>query len=330
MEKQKLCIVTDAWLPQVNGVVTTLTNIVKQAENEGWEVLVIYPGMFPNISAPKYPEIKLSWAWGIKKKIADFNPTHLHIATEGPLGLAARISFRREQYTTAYHTQWAPFLKDIIHLPKSITWKFIRWFHEHGKVMVPTPSIQEELVSQGIRSEVVLFSRGVDLTTLNPTIEHKHNKKPVLLSVGRVSVEKNLDVFCQLDKDKYDLVVVGDGPYLPKLKEKYPHVRFTGILRDVALANEYTYADCMVFTSVKDTFGIVIIESQCLGTPVAAYPVKGPIDVIQNSTGSMNFNLELAIEKALLLDRNECAKTARQQYSWSSSWQQFKANLVKH
>jgi glycosyltransferase involved in cell wall biosynthesis len=203
MEKQKLCIVTDAWLPQVNGVVTTLTNIVKQAENEGWEVLVIYPGMFPNISAPKYPEIKLSWAWGIKKKIADFNPTHLHIATEGPLGLAARISYRREQYTTAYHTQWPMFLKDIIGLPENITWKFIRWFHEHGKVMVPTPSIRADLLSHGIKSNVVLFSRGVNLTTLKPTIEHKPNKKPVLLSVGRVSVEKNLDVFCNKQFKKF-------------------------------------------------------------------------------------------------------------------------------
>jgi glycosyltransferase involved in cell wall biosynthesis len=328
--EQKLCIVTDAWLPQVNGVVTTLTNIVKQAESEGWEVLVIHPGMFPTISAPKYPEIRLSWACGVKKRIESFSPDHLHIATEGPLGLAARISYRREQYTTAYHTQWAPFLKDIICIPKSITWKFVRWFHEHGKVMVPTPSIQQELIDHGIKSDVVLFGRGVDLTLLNPTITHKPNKKPVLLSVGRISVEKNLDVFCQLDTNKYDLVVVGDGPYLPKLKEKYPHIRFTGMLKGTDLANEYIAADCMVFTSVKDTFGIVIIESQCMGTPVAAYPVKGPIDVIQNNTGSMNLNLETAIENALMLDRNECAKAARQHYSWSSSWQQFKANLVKH
>lgn len=328
--EQKICIVTDAWTPQVNGVVTTLTNIVKQAEEEGWKVLVIHPGMFPSISAPKYPEVKLSWARGIKKKIKEFAPDHLHIATEGPLGLAARISFRREQYTTAYHTQWSMFLKDIIGLPEFITWKFLRWFHEHGNVMVPTPSIKQELLNHGIKSNIVLFGRGVDLTLLNPTIEHKPNQKPVLLSVGRVSVEKNLDVFCQLDKNKYDLVVVGDGPYLQKLKEKYPHVRFAGMLKGTALANEYVFADCMVFTSVKDTFGIVIIESQCLGTPVAAYPVKGPIDIIQNNTGAMDLNLDLSIERALLLDRNECANQARQHFSWENSWRQFKSNLVNH
>jgi len=328
--EQKLCIVTDAWIPQVNGVVTTLTNIVKQAEAEGWEVLVIHPGMFPSIAAPKYPEVKLSWAWGVKKRIKEFAPDHLHIATEGPLGLAARISYRREQYTTAYHTQWAPFLKDIIGFPELITWAFVRWFHEHGKVMVPTLSIRQELIEHGVKSDVVLFGRGVDLNLLSPTIKHNRNKKPVLLSVGRISKEKNLDVFCQLDKEKYDLVIVGDGPYLPKLKEKYPHIRFTGMLKGTALANEYVAAECMVFTSTKDTFGIVIIESQCLGTPVAAYPVKGPIDVIQTNTGAMDFNLDAAITKALMLDRNACAKAAKQRFSWLASWQQFKDNLVKH
>ena len=328
--EQKLCIVTDAWLPQINGVVTTLTNIVKQARNEGWEVLVIHPGMFPNISVPMYPEVKLSWAAGIKKQIEKFSPDHLHIATEGPLGIAARISYRREQYTTAYHTQWAPFLKDILKIPESITWRFMRWFHEHGKVMVPTPSIQQELLDNGIKAEVVLFSRGVDFDTLKPTITHKKNKKPRLLSVGRASVEKNLDVFCSLDPERYKLVLVGDGPYLESLKKRYPFVKFKGLLQGSDLANEYAKADCMVFTSVKDTFGLVIIESQSLGTPVAAYPVKGPIDVIKPSTGVMDLNLDLAIEKALLLDRNLCLQTARQIYSWEQSWKQFKTNLVKH
>jgi len=330
MERQKLCIVTDAWLPQVNGVVTTLTNLVKQAESNGWEVLVIHPGMFPGIPAPRYSEVKLCFTFGIKKMIRDFDPDHLHIATEGPLGISARISYRRRQYTTAYHTQWAMFLKDIMNIPESLTWKYVSWFHENGKVMVPTPSIRDELSSKNIRAEIVLFSRGVDLGHLKATVKHKKNKKPRLLSVGRVSREKNLDAFCSLDSNLYDLVVVGDGPYLAELKTRYPHVEFKGMLRGTDLANEYKLADCMVFTSVKDTFGLVIIESQCQGTPVAAFPVKGPIDVILPETGAMDKDISTAINAALKLDRNTCRDVAMKRYSWQRAWEDFKGNLVSH
>lgn len=327
---QKLCIVTDAWIPQVNGVVTTLINIVKQAELDGWEVLVIHPGMFYNISAPRYPEVKLSLPIGVKQKIKNFNPDHLHIATEGPLGLSARISFRRKSYTTAYHTRWAPFLKDILGFPEKITWKFIRWFHQHGKVMVPTSSIKQELLDQHISSMIVLFGRGVDLEVLKPSVKHKKNTKPRILNVGRISYEKNLEDFCKLNPDLYDLVLVGNGPQLLELRKKYPHINFKGLLKGEKLANEYTLADAMVFPSKKDTFGVVIIESQCLGTPVAAYPVPGPIDVILPSTGVVNENLELAIQQALQLDRDLCQKTARKHYSWNKSWQDFKSHLVDH
>ena len=330
MEKQRLCIVTDAWLPQVNGVVTTLTNLVAQAELNGYQVLVIHPGMFLNFSAIGYPEVKLSITFGVKKMIEKFKPDHLHIATEGPLGLAARISYRRETYTTAYHTQWADFLKDMLRIPPSLTWKFIRWFHQHGKVMVPTPSIKTELLNQKIKAEVVLFSRGVNIDKLSANVKHPKNIKPRLLSVGRISKEKNLDIFCLLDHTKYDLIVVGNGPYLETLKTKYPHVTFTGMLSGTKLANEYVKADCMVFTSLKDTFGLVIIESQCLGTPVAAFPVTGPIDVILPKTGAMHKNIDKAIAIALKLDRNVCANVARKQYSWQNAWKQFNTNLVKH
>ena len=329
MAKQKLCVVTDAWLPQVNGVVTTLTNLVEQAVNDGWEVLVIHPGLFPGLSAPVYKEIKLCFTFGLKQKIREFAPNHLHIATEGPLGLAARISFRRIQYTTAYHTEWADFLNELLYVPKRLTWKYVRWFHSHGKVMVPTKSIRTELAKHDIQAEIILFSRGVNLSYLNPTIEHKKNKKPRLLSVGRVSVEKNLDVFCQLDSSKYELVLVGDGPYLEKLKLRYPNVLFLGLKKGTDLANEYVKADCMVFTSKKDTFGLVIIESQSLGTPVAAFPVKGPIDVVLDQTGILDNNLEQAIDKALTLNRKSCAKIARNAYNWTIVWKNFKQNLVK-
>lgn len=325
----KLCIVTDAW-DQVNGVVTTLTNLIREAEADGWEVMVIHPALFPNRAAPGYPEIKLCWPWGVRKMVRKFDPDHLHIATEGPLGLMARISFRRWSYTTAYHTQWAQYLKRLFRVPESLTWRFVRWFHQHGKVMVPTESIRQELIQNGIRAEVVLFGRGVDLSMLKPYITHTKNPRPRLLSAGRVSKEKNLDAFCQLDRDRYDLVMVGDGPYLQTLMRQYPWVQFLGMLRGPDLANEYVRADCTVFTSHTDTFGLVIIEAQCLGTPVAAYPVKGPVDVMLPETGAMDPDINRAISAALLLDRGICAKIAQDRYNWPAAWRQFRANLVDH
>ena len=326
----KLCIVTDAWHPQINGVVTTLSNLVREANAHGWEVMVIHPGLFPNRAAPGYPEVQLCWPWGVRKMVRKFAPDHLHIATEGPLGIMARISFRRWTLTTAYHTQWAHYFKRLFHIPERWTWSFVRWFHQHGKVMVPTPSIQRELIAQGIKAEVVLFGRGVDLTNLRPYIAHTTNAKPRLLSVGRVSKEKNLEAFCQLDSNKYDLVMVGDGPHLAELKRAYPAVQFMGMLQGTELANEYVRADCMVFTSHTDTFGLVIIESQCLGTPVAAFPVQGPVDVCLPETGVMDPDINTAIGTALLLDRIICAKTARDSYNWPAAWCQFRAKLVEH
>jgi glycosyltransferase involved in cell wall biosynthesis len=326
----KLCIVTDAWWPQINGVVTTLTNLVREAEADGWEVVVIHPALFPNRPAPGYPEVQLCWPWGVRGMVRKFAPDHLHIATEGPLGLMARISFRRWALTTAYHTQWAHYFKRLFHIPESLTWRFVRWFHQHGKVMVPTPSIRTELIAQGIKSEVVLFGRGVDLENLNPYIAHTANPRPRLLSVGRVSKEKNLDAFCELNHHKYELIMVGDGPYLPELRRRYPQVTFLGMLQGADLANEYIKADCMVFASHTDTFGLVMIEAQCLGTPVAAYPVKGPVDVILPETGAMDPDINRAISAALLLNRGICAKIAQARYNWPAAWRQFRANLVDH
>jgi len=330
MERTRLCIVTDAWTHQVNGVVTTLTNLVEQATNDGWDVLVLHPGLFKNYSAPGYPEIKLSIPLGLKKMIRDFAPHHLHIATEGPLGIAARISFRKRTFTTAYHTKWPEFLNDIFYIPIKLTKKFLRWFHHNGKVMVPTESIRQELIKDNIGKEVVLFSRGVDLSNLKPYIKHGTNKKINLLCVSRLSKEKNLDVFCGLDPQKYQLVMVGDGPYRDELIKKYPHVYFTGVLKGTDLANEYVKADCFVFPSVKDTFGLVMIESQCLGTPVAAFPVPGPIDVVNQYTGVLNTDINIAIEQALKVDRVLCAKTAQELYNWKFAWKQFKDHLIEH
>ena len=331
MERTRLCIVTDAWLPQVNGVVTTLTNLVEQAEKDNWEVLVIHPGLFKNISAPGYSEVKLSWPYGLKQMIKDFNPHHLHIATEGPLGLRARISFRNKTFTTAYHTNWPQFLKNILKIPEFITWKFIKWFHANGRVMVPTQGIKDELEQHNVGESIVLFSRGVNLSNLKPSILHMPSDRKIkLLCVSRISKEKNLDVFCNLDPKKYQLVLVGDGPYKQELMEKYPWVYFSGIQKGTNLANEYINAECFVFPSVTDTFGLVMIEAQCLGTPVAAFPVNGPKDVILPETGVMDNNIEKAIDKALMLNRGKCMSVAREKYNWTSAWKQFKLNLIEH
>lgn len=331
MERTRLCIVTDAWLPQINGVVTTLTNLVEQAEKDNWEVLVIHPGLFKNFSAPGYPEIKLSWPRGLKKMIRDFAPHHLHIATEGPLGLAARISFRKITFTTAYHTNWPLFLKNILNIPPFITWKFIKWFHSNCKVMVPTKGIKENLEQHNIGKSVVLFSRGVNLSELKPTVAHiPSDRKIKLLCVSRLSKEKNLDAFCSLDPKIYELVLVGYGPYKDELKKKYPWVYFPGTLKSTALANEYVNAECFVFPSLTDTFGLVMIEAQCLGTPVAAFPVNGPKDVILPETGVMNEDLMIAIDKAMFLNRSKCMKVARDKYNWTSAWKQFRSHLIDH
>lgn len=331
MERTRLCIVTDAWLPQVNGVVTTLTNLVEQATNDGWEVFVIHPGLFKNMPAPGYSEVRLSWPYGLKQMIKDFKPHHLHIATEGPLGIRARVSFRNKTFTTAYHTNWPLFLKNILYIPPAITWKFIKWFHGNGKVMVPTKGIKKELEQHNVGESVVLFGRGVNLDNLKPSIKHKKtNGKPKLVCVSRISKEKNLDAFCKLSPNKYELLVVGDGPYKQELVNKYPWVYFSGILKGQQLANRYVQSDCFVFPSKTDTFGLVMIESQCLGTPVAAYPVNGPLDVILDETGAMDNNLEKAIAMALQLDRTACQTKAIDTYNWKKAWDQFKNNLIDH
>lgn len=330
MAAPKLCIVTDAWLPQVNGVVTTLVNIVDQAKKEGWDVLVIHPYMFKvGMQAPNYKEIRLTIPFGLKKKIEKFNPDYLHIATEGPLGLSARIGFRREVYTTAYHTQWPEFLKDIIKIPTFITLKYLKWFHSHGAVMVATKSIAQYLKEKNISNNVKYLTRGVNLDLLTPNLEIEKDSRPLLLSVGRVSKEKNLEVFCNLDHKKYKLILIGDGPILNELKLKYPGVIFTGMLKGSELANYYASADCLVFTSKKDTFGLVMIEAMKFGTPIAGYPVPGPIDIVTDDCGAISDDIEKAILKALTVDRDKCKKTSSI-YTWKQTWNEFKDNLVDY
>jgi glycosyltransferase involved in cell wall biosynthesis len=196
--------------------------------------------------------------------------------------------------------------------------------------MVPTKGIKEELENNNVGESVVLFGRGVNLDNLKPSVKYKKSDKIKLVCVSRISKEKNLDAFCKLSPSKYELLVVGDGPYKSELVNRYPWVYFSGLLRGQQLADRYIQADCFVFPSKTDTFGLVMIESQCLGTPVAAYPVNGPLDVILSETGVMDDNIEIAIQKALLLDRKTCARIAKETYNWQNAWKQFKGNLIGH
>jgi len=332
LERTRLCIVTDAWKPQVNGVVTTLTNLVAKAKAEGWEVLIIHPGLFPNTPAPLYPEVSLSLPIGMTRMIKKFKPHHLHVATEGPLGLRARFAFRKEVFTTAYHTHWEDFMWDICRLPRFLTRSYIRWFHEKGIVMAPTLSVGEYLLSKvRVQSRIRFLTRGVDPDRLRASRPRTEKGDKVrLLCVSRASVEKNLNDFCSLDSEKYDLTLVGDGPILGQLRELYPKVRFTGKLDGADLADEYQDADVFVFPSRKDTFGIVMVEAAYFGTPVAAYPISGPADVITPITGCMSENLEEAIERCLDLDRVKVADYSRMLYTWDRAWASFKKNLVDY
>lgn len=328
--QNNLTIITDAW-SATNGVVTTLQNCVREAEKEGWNVTVIHPEMFPNIGAPGNKDVRLCLPIGLSKLIKD--DSHIHIATEGVLGMAAMMlcKNRKWHYTTAYHTKWPDFLKHIYGINPKITTKCLKWFHKNSlSVLTTTETMVQELKDSGITDKAVAWTRGVNVQDFaHPRYVNNFGKKTKLVSVGRISKEKNLDVFCSLDPEKYDLTVVGDGAYLPELKEKYTHINYVGMKKGQELADEYRKADVMVFTSQADTFGLVMIESMYMGTPVAAFPVTGPNDVIDvGVTGFTDSDLDVAINKCLWLNRRQVSTYARKKWTWSNAWHIMRDNLV--
>jgi len=328
---KKILIVTDNLPTQINGVVTTFKNIEIQAKKDGYEIDYIDPSMLRHIACPGYPEVKLSWPFVgslIKKK----NPDYIHIATEGPLGLATVIhcGIKGYRYNTSYHTKFPEFLKTMYGIPEFLTYWYLRWFHRHsGRVLTTTNTMVNELKENGFRPDIIPWTRGVDRDNLRPTIEHKNSYiglKPIVLYVGRVSKEKNLEDLCELE-DKFNIEIVGGGPHLEYLKDKYKKVRFLGYQSGVELANSYARADVFAFPSKTDTFGIVIIESLSIGTPVAAYPVPGPIDIIENGvTGYMSNDLEKNIHLCIRLDR-EKVKSLSSKWTWEECWKIFRDNL---
>lgn len=326
-----ILVITDNVPGQINGVVTTFQNLADHADRDGYCVVYLDPSQFPNFACPGYPEVRLSWPHGISKRIKEIQPTYIHIATEGPVGFFARWWCERNgvPYNTSYHTDFAKFLKQIYHVPESLTWWYLRWFHKNsGRVLVTTPSIQQELTTRSFE-RLQVWTRGVDRTYFTPALRTGSNIRPVLLSVGRVSREKGLEDFCELDMPWCRKIVVGDGPYRRELERRYPQVEFVGSRRGLELASYYAQADVFVFTSRADTFGVVNIEAMASGTPVAAYPVPGPIDIVESGvTGYLDWNLAHAVERCMTLDRDQVAR-ASDRWTWESCWQIFRDNLVK-
>ena len=328
---KKILIITDNLKEQINGVVTTFKNIEGYANVDGYDIVYLDPGQFYYIDCPGYNEVKLSWPWRIGKKIKKINPDYIHIATEGPLGFAARcwLDTCGWKYNTSYHTKFPDFLKKIYGFPKFITYAYLRWFHKHsGRVLTTTQTMVDDLKTHGFKGDILPWSRGVDYSIFRSDLRSGTvYNPPILLYVGRVSKEKNLDAFCEMEV-KGTKLIIGDGPYRKELEIKYPNVKFLGSKKGKELAYQYANADVFVFPSKTDTFGIVIIESLACGTPVAAYPVQGPNDIIKNGlTGQLSWNLEKAVEDCLYLNRRVVAKES-QDWTWLKCWNIFRDNLI--
>lgn len=328
----RIAIVTDAWKPQVNGVVTTLSTTAATLAEGGHEVRVIEPGGFRTLPCPTYPEIRLAWRpyRAVAAVLAEFDPEHIHVATEGPLGLAARRYCLREglEFTTSYHTQFPQYARARAPIPLGVSYAFLRWFHGAARhVMVATPQQQRELEAHGF-ANIVRWTRGVDTDTFRPGDRSLlADPRPIWVYTGRVAVEKSVEDFLALDLPgtKY---VIGDGPARRELARRFPAARFTGYRFGAELAALMGAADVFVFPSRTDTFGIVMLEAMACGLPVAAYPVTGPIDVVRPGvTGALDTDLRAAALAALELDRDACRAEALG-HSWARATAQFLANLV--
>jgi glycosyltransferase involved in cell wall biosynthesis len=329
----RIAFISDAWHPQINGVVTTIQNTCATLEQSGHRIKLITPDQFKTIPCPTYPSIRLALACNKKlnRLLDEFNPQRIHIATEGPLGMATRryCLKRNLAFTTSFHTLFAEYVNLRFKIPVSWGYRFLRWFHGPAKkVMVATPSVESDLLARGFKNTLVRWSRGVD-----PDLYHPRNKafislpRPISLFVGRVAVEKNLDAFLSLDISGTK-VVVGDGPQMKELKAKFPATVFAGFQTGETLASYMAASDVFVFPSRTDTFGIVMLEALASGIPVAAFPVIGPVDVIAgDKVGKLDENLKQAITEALQLDPQDCRNYALN-YSWANCSRQFFNNLV--
>lgn len=331
-------LVTDAWEPQVNGVVRTLANTMRELKEMGCKIEVVSPADYPN-SVPliTYSEIRLALGArdDVEERFLAFAPDAVHIATEGTLGWDARAVCLKHKFpfTTSYHTQFPEYVTArFAWIPLWAGYRFMHAFHDKsGRVMVATPTMQRVLQIHGFRN-TALWTRGVDIDLFHPTKRgvdggvYSGLAKPVFAYVGRVSVEKNIEAFLKLDLPG-SKVVVGGGPALDELRAKYPAIRFTGPKFGEELARHYADADVFVFPSFTDTFGLVILEAMACGTPVAGFVAPGPQDIIPGSNaGAINENLQAAALEALKCDR-AVTRAYAERFSWRACAEEFRRNL---
>ncbi len=330
----RVLIATDAWHPQVNGVVRTLDATTRTLRGLGHAVEVVEPSAFPGVAVPFYPEVRLALAppGRLDERVRRFRPDHVHVSTEGPIGLLVRryCRLRGWQFSTSYHTRFPEYLRELARVPEGVTYRYLRWFHNgSAALMVATPSLEADLTRRGFTAPMRRWSRGVDLELFHPRAKGESPyRRPVLLYVGRVSYEKGVEDFLRL-KTAGTKLVVGDGPARADLERRYPDAVFLGYRNGEALAECYARADLFVFPSKTDTFGVVLIEALASGLPVAAYPATGPVDIITRpELGALDDDLGKAVETALRTgDPAACAVEGRR-YTWESCTRQFLANLV--
>jgi glycosyltransferase involved in cell wall biosynthesis len=328
----RIMVVTDAWFPQTNGVVNTLAQTAAWLGRFGHEVRFTEPRDFRTIACPSYPEIRVAMRpmRRLAKNFEAFQPEALHVATEGPLGFAARRYCLRHglRFTTSYHTQFPQYLRSRWPIPLWLSYAGLRWFHGAAHAcMVSTQSVRSALRRRGFRN-LVNWQRGVDTELFRPrSKDFLQLPRPIAAYVGRVAVEKNVDAFLKMPW-KGSKIVIGDGPERARLQSQYPDALYAGFRFGEDLAAHLAAADVLVFPSLTDTFGLVNLEAMACGVPVAAFPVTGPIDVVQDGvTGALDTDLARAASRALMLDPRACRERALQS-SWAACTREFEGNLV--
>jgi 1,2-diacylglycerol 3-alpha-glucosyltransferase/glucuronosyltransferase len=328
----RILVATDAWHPQVNGVVRTLTSLARAASILGEEIEFLTPEGFPSFGLPTYPGIRVAWPnrREIAKRIEAVAPDAVHIATEGPIGWSVRAYCRRRKlaFTTSYTTRFPEYVSVRTGIPDAVGYTVLRHFHAAAAMtMVATPSLKQELSARGF-AKLGFWTRGVDTELFNPHDPAMLDlPRPIFMTMGRVAVEKNLEAFLALDLPG-SKVVIGDGPQKAALERKYPDVKFLGEKKGKDLTSHLAAADVFVFPSLTDTFGVVQLEALACGTPVAAFPVTGPLDVIaDHPIGALDTDLRNACLRATGMSREACRNFALQR-SWENSARQFIGNLT--
>jgi glycosyltransferase involved in cell wall biosynthesis len=328
----RILIATDAWHPQVNGVVRTLTSLARSASALGAEIEFLTPDGFPSLGVPTYPGLRIALPnrREIARRIKAVSPDAIHIATEGPIGWAVRAYCRRRKlaFTTSYTTRFPEYIAARSIIPSALSYAVLRHFHAAAAVtMVATRSLAHELDERGFR-KLGAWTRGVDTDLFRPDeVAELDLPRPIFMTVGRVAVEKNLEAFLSLDLPG-SKVVIGDGPQKAALEARYPNARFLGEKTGRDLTSHLAAADVFVFPSLTDTFGVVQLEALACGTPVAAFPVTGPVDVIaDHPVGALDTDLRSACIRALGMSRETCRNFALER-SWENSARQFIGNLT--